>query len=306
MGTVFLVEALKGTTDPLKAGIIQLFLESSEVLRWLPFINVTGRAFAYNTEETLPGVAWRGINGTYTASTGIENPQTETMKVLGGEAKVDSALITMDGGDDTGLMARQVRGKVKAAALDYTESFFNGNAVTAPAEMDGLIKRIRGSQLITSGTAAGAVLTLAMLDEALEAVPGADVIFCNRKIIRKTNALMRAAGQAIETVTPAFGKQLLSYAGVPLGPIDRSADGTKILPFTEHPSDGSSANSTSIYPVRFGDDWVTGLQNPVGIEVTDFGKIQASVDNMIRIEWVVAMAIFNGAATARLYGVKDG
>jgi len=80
-----LLEQTKYGKDPLRAGIIETFVEHSPVLEILPFINIVGNAYTYLQEEKLPGVAFRGLNAGYTASSGVINPQTEAFKIFGGE-----------------------------------------------------------------------------------------------------------------------------------------------------------------------------------------------------------------------------
>ena len=59
----------------LKAGVLAKFAESSEILRVLGFLGINGNSLKYNVEETLPGIGFRGVNGSYTESTGIINPK---------------------------------------------------------------------------------------------------------------------------------------------------------------------------------------------------------------------------------------
>ena len=84
-----LLEAAKLVTDPLKRGVIEIFPRTSPVLERLPFFNVNGQAYKYNIEETLPGIAFRGINESYTEDTGVVNPQVEALYIMGGLSKVD-------------------------------------------------------------------------------------------------------------------------------------------------------------------------------------------------------------------------
>ena len=92
-----LLEAAKLVQDPLKRGVMEIFPRTSPVLERLPFFNVNGQAYKYNIEETLPGIAFRGINATYTESTGIVNPAVEALYILGGLSKVDRALVKTQG-----------------------------------------------------------------------------------------------------------------------------------------------------------------------------------------------------------------
>ena len=143
---------------------------------------------------------------------------------------------------------------------------------------------------------AGGALTLAKLDEMIDAVQGTPTaLFMNKTLRRQVNALMRASGQANETVSDVFGRQIPAYAGIPIGVIEDNANGAPILGFTE---DG---NSSSIYAVRFGvSEYVSGLQCGA-LEVLDLGTVQSW--KQVDIEWIVSFAIFHGKAAARLAGI---
>ena len=92
-----LLEAAKLVQDPLKRGVIEIFPRVSPVLERLPFFNVNGQAYKYNMEETLPGIAFRGVNESYTESTGVVNPQVEALYILGGISYCDRALVKTQG-----------------------------------------------------------------------------------------------------------------------------------------------------------------------------------------------------------------
>jgi hypothetical protein len=117
----------------------------------------------------------------------------------------------------------------------------------------------------------------------------------NKTVRRQLNAAVRSAGQAIETVSGAFGQRLESYAGVPIGIVEEDSTGAQILDFSE-PGD-----TTSIYAVRFGvGEYLGGIQSG-GIAVEDLGLVDIFYKTLI--EWIVGMAIFHPRAAARLQGV---
>ena len=299
-----LLEASKLVTDPLKKGVIEIFPRVSPVLERLPFFNVNGQAYKYNQEQTLPGVAFRGIGESWTESTGIVNPQLEALYVLGGLSYVDNALVKTQGNVNS-LRATYDGMKAKSVALEYTKKFFSGSNTTDPNEFDGLQNRLTGDQLIAMGsTSGGDTLTLVQLDLLLDSVQGSpDVIFCNKTMRRKFNALIRAAGQAREMVTDAFGRQIPSYAGVPIGVIEDDKDGNAILGFTEACSGGGSDVGTSIYAVKFGAaEYVSGLQAGE-MEVEDQGKVLTNYITLV--EWICGLGVFHPKAAARLYGIKN-
>lgn len=301
-----LLEAAKLTTDPLKRGVIEIFPRTSPVLERLPFFGIDGMAYKYNLEQTLPGIGFRGINESYTESTGVVNPAVESLFIGGGISKVDRVLVKTQGASNN-LRAVHDAMKAKALSLEFTKKFFKGDNATYPKEFDGLENRLTGDQVLDMGdTSGGDTLTLAKLDELLDAViGGADVLFMNKTLRRKVNALMRAAGQASETVSDGFGRQINAYAGVPIGVVEDDKDGNAILGFTEENPGGGTAASSSIYAVRFGAaEYVSGLQNG-GMDVKDLGLIAGTPFLGTDIEWICGMGVFHPKAAARLKGISN-
>jgi len=299
-----LLEAAKLTQDPLARGVIEIFPSVSPVLERLPFFDVNGMAYKYNSEQTLPGIAFRNVNESYTESTGVINPGIEALYILGGISKVDRALVKTQGNVND-LRSIYDGMKAKSAALTFTKNFFKGDNETSPEEFDGLERRLTGSQKIAAGsTSGGDELTLDMIDQLIDAVQGGpDVLFMNKTMRRKINKLVRAASQAQETVSDSFGRQISAYAGVPIGIIENDKDGSAILPFTEDNPGGGTAASTSLYAVRFGvAENVCGLQSgPMDVE--DLGLNRTFYETLI--EWICGLGVFHPKAAARLYGVKN-
>jgi len=301
-----LVEASKLIQNPLQKGVVETFASTSPVLERLPFLDVAGNAYAWNQEQTLPGIAFRAINSTYDESTGVVQQKTEALKVFGGISKVDRALVKTQGSLND-IRAVHDTMKAKAASLDFTKTFFKGDDETDTNAFDGLEKRLTGNQVLAASTSAGgAALTLDMLDQLIDAVQGGpDVIFCNKTTRRTINKLIRAAGQATEVVSDAFGRQLQSYAGIPIGVIETDAEGNEILPFTEKDAQTTPADASccSLYACRFGaQEYVSGLQASGGMEVLDQGL--QGIFYQTLIEWICSITVFHPKAAARLMAVK--
>jgi len=283
-----LIEAAKLQQTPLQRGVIEIFPRVSPVLERLPFFPVNGMAYVYNQEETLPGVAFRGINESYTADTGVVNPAVERLFIFGGISQYDRALVKTQGNVNN-LRAVHDAMKAKAEALLFTRTFFKGNNTVNGKEWDGLENRLSGAQVIDNGCND---FSLACLDRTIDAVQGSpDVIFCNKIMRREISAAVRAAGQAIETVTGAFGQQLPAYAGIPIAVIEDDNEGNEILGFTE------GCCSTSIYVVRFGiKEYVCGLQAGA-MDVEDLGANGIFLETLI--EWIAGLGVFHPKAAAR-------
>jgi len=297
------VEASKLIQNPLQKGVVEIFARTSPVLQYLPFMTIAGNAYSWNLEQTLPGIAFRGYNASYTEDTGVVQQSTEALKIFGGLVKLDRAQVKTQGNVNniraihTGLAA-------KAAALHFTETFFKGDSSADANAFDGLENRLTGNQVLSMGSQAGGVaLTLAKLDELIDSVYGGpDVLFMNKTMRRRVNALMRSEDQATEQVSGVFGQQLPAYAGIPIGIIEEGRDGTAILPYDEPDADGNSASCTSIYAVKFGaQEYVSGLQASGGLEVEDQGAVETFLVTLI--EWICSIAIFHPKAAARLKNV---
>ena len=77
-----LVEAAKhamGRDEELRATVMELYARSSDILRTLPFENISGNALQFNREQTLPSVGFRGVNEAFTEGTGVLERVTEAL-----------------------------------------------------------------------------------------------------------------------------------------------------------------------------------------------------------------------------------
>jgi len=292
-----LLEAAKlNSGDVYKAGVIAKFAESSEILRILPFQTIQGNSLKYNVEETLPGIGFRGVNGSYTESTGIINPKTESLSIAGGDIDVDIALVKFMGADQRTVQEGM---KIKALALSWTKTFIKGDSETDPAVFDGLQKRLTGDALIANH-ASGAGLSLAKLDEAIDAVDGANAILMSKSVRRRLTVAARttAVGGNITYTMDEFGRQVTMYNDLPIIIVDKDNENVDILGYTE------TGSTTSVYVVAFGDGMVQGLENG-GMDIRDLGEIDTKPALRTRIEWLSGFGVFAPRSAARLKNITD-
>jgi len=257
-------------------------------------------------EAALPNVAFRGVNSTWTRSAGVINPQAEFLSIMGGEITVDNFQINTEG-NIYDLKAKQYELFSRAMAINFSQTFFEGDTNIDPNSFDGLRRRITGNQLLLMG-ANGAVLTLPFVDQLIDAVIGdteGKYIFLNKTLRRNITSLVRAvSGTGIINFTQdAFGRQNTSYANVPLYVVERSDDASTILDFDE--TAGSSNITASMYCCRFGnEDFVFGIQGSGGdLQVKDFGEIPSEPAHLGRAEWYVSIVMTHGRSAARGYGI---
>jgi len=290
-----LLEASKlSTGDVYRAGVLMKFAETSDILRVLPFTGIAGNSLKYNVEETLPGIGFRGINESFTESTGIINPQTENLAIAGGDLDVDKFIVDTMGADQRAVQEAM---KIKALALAWTKTFIKGDNTSEPREFDGLQVRLTGDALISNGTTA---LSLAKLDEAIDAVDGATHILMNKTMRRLLTVAARTAavGGNITYSLNEFGQRVTEYNGIPILIVDKDNNNTDILGFTE------ASTTTSIYLVSFGEGAVEGLENG-GMSVRDLGELEGKAAFRTRIEWYSCFGVFAPKTAARLSGITN-
>ena len=298
-----LIEAAKSSPNPVQSGIIELYAQNSDILRTLPFNNISGNALRYNREETLPGVGFRGVNEAYSEDVGVINPVTEPLVIAGGDLDVDKFILTTMGADQRSVREAM---KVKALAHRWTKAFIKGDNATEPREFDGLQIRLTGTQKITAGsTANGSALSLAKLDELIDAVDNPTHLIMNRTMRRRLSAAARlyTVGGFLTYGLDEFGRQVAAYNGLPILVVDQDSTGTDILAFDETASSGT-ATATSIYCVSFGDGMFSGIQSG-GVMVTDLGELDTKPVVRTRVEWYSGIALFHAKAAARLWTIGD-
>lgn len=295
-------EMALGNDEVKRAAIIELFA-TPDLLRVMPFTDVAGGAYVYIQEGQLSGVAFRGINESYTSSTGVINPQVERLRIVGGDLDVDKALLKTHG---PGIRSTQEKMKVKALSLYIAGKMVNGDSESDPREFDGLRKRITGSQLFPAGSSSGGdALSLAVLDEAIDAVDGATHLVMSK---RMRNLLSQAAKNPnvagyVTWDKNEYGERVAFYNDLPILVTDYDDTGAQVIDFNEANPGGGSTVGTSIYIVKIGDEGVMGVQNGV-MEVSDLGEINSAPVLRTRIEWLVSMAVMSGRCAARIWGIK--
>ena len=287
-----------------RQGVIEMFARESEILRVLPFMDIIGGAYSYNVEHKLPGVTFRGYNEGYAQDYGVINPETERLRIAGGDLDVDEAMIKTHG---EGIRTTQEAMRIKGMALGIGAKFINGNSQANVREFDGLRARIAGRQLIPANLGAPSAnsgLSLEALDKAIDEVDDATHIIMSKDLLRKVNAGVRAGiGGEITYDLDEFGRRVTRYNGLPIIDPGMDGDGQRVVQFNEAGPAGGN-NTSSVYVVSFGDGKVIGLQNG-GIEVEDLGELETMPILRTRIEWLMGLAVMHGRAASRIWGITE-
>ena len=285
-----LLEAQKHAKTPAELAVVTE-LAAGQLMSVLPFRNIEGNGIFWKREESLPDVGFRNYNGALEESYAEVSQQSESLKLFGGDIKVDSAIVNLEGAE---AKAYQVQSRVRAMRMAWESLFINGDSNQSPSEFDGLAARITAgsSQYFTNGAGA---LSLDKLDEVIDNVDaqgGTKYIVCSKSARRALTRQARDNGQ-IEIGRSEFGYQQTTYMGMPLLELDRDHKNVAIL--------DSDPTAQDLYVVSFGNDHLTGIQNG-GVNVRELGESFDRPQLITRVEWYCGLALINGRAAARLAG----
>ncbi len=302
-----LAEAAKLSNDMLRQGVVETIVKESPVLRQLPFIEIVGNGLTYNRESSLPSIDFYDVGDPWAESTPTFDQRTANLKIMGGDADVDNFLkATRSNIQD--LEAAVIEIKAKALKDKFEETFIYGDAAVNAKQFDGLRKLIdtatAGSQVVAAG-AAGAPLTLAMLDQLIDVIKGGrpDLLLMSRRTRRKINALVRASGGMMETDRDNWGNFIEFWDGVPIGVSDWILDTHIVAGSVETATTGGT--SSTVYAIQFGEGGLCGLTAPGYIAAERVGSLETKDATRTRIKWYVALALFATVKAGALIGVQD-
>ncbi|MBI4285933.1 MAG: phage major capsid protein [Chloroflexi bacterium] len=302
-----LAEAAKLSNDMLLQGVVETIVKDSPILQQLPFVEIVGNGLTYNQENALPSIDFYDVGDTWAESTPTFTQKTANLKIMGGDADVDNFLkATRSNIQD--LEAAVVELKAKALKDKFEDTFVYGNSATNAKQFDGLKKLIdtatASNQVIAAG-ASGATLTLAMLDQLIDAVKGGkpSILLMSRRSRRKINALVRAAGGMMETDRDSWGNFIQFWDGVPIGVSDWILDTHVVASSLETATTGGTCST--IYALQFGEGALCGLTAPGQVSIEPIGSLETKDASRTRIKWYVSLALFSAVKAAALIGVQD-
>jgi HK97 family phage major capsid protein len=289
-------EAAKLTNDLLLRGVIETVVKESQILQYLPFMEVTGTTVAYNREATVPTTSFYDVGDTWTEGTATFTQETAKLSILGGDADVDNFLQATYA-DPNDLEAEVIASRAKSIAHKFSDTFISGSIASDSKSFDGLVNLVSASNQVISMGDNGGALTLDKMDELIDAVkPGRpDLLLMSKRTRRKLSSLRRSSGNLLETDVDAFGRRALFYDGIPLIVDD----------FVPNDEDQGTATDqcSSIYALKFGQGaGLLGLEHG-GITVEQVGELETKDATRWRIKWYAGLALFSELGAARLKGI---
>lgn len=283
------------SNDLLMRGIIDTIVKESQILTFLPFMEVTGTSIAYNREATMPAASFYTVGDTWAEATPTFTKQIASLAIIGGDADVDNFL-QQTYSDTNDIEAEVIANRAKAVAHKFSDTFVNGDTAVDPYAFNGIHKLIPAGQTLSMGTNGGS-LTLAKMDELIDAVkPGRpELLLMSKRTRRKLKDLRRSAGYMLETSVGQFGQQVETYDGIPLIVDDFVSDTQAV---------GTGTNMSTIYALKFGiGAGVMGLENG-GIQVERVGELETKDATRTRLKWYCGLALFSELGAAKLEGIS--
>jgi len=300
-------EASKLSNDMLLQGVVETIVKDSPVLQQLSFIEIVGNVLTYNQEKTLPTIDFYDVGDTWAESTPTFEQKTASLKIMGGDADVDNFLkATRSNIQD--LEAAVVELKAKALKDKFEDTFIYGDSAVNAKQFDGLRKLIdttTASDQVIAMDGTGATLTLAKLDELIDAVKGGkpDMLLMSRRSRRKINALVRAAGGMVESDRDKWGNFVQLWDGIPIGVNDWILDTHVLTGGVETATSGGTCST--IHAFQMGEGALCGLTSPGHLTVEPIGSLETKDASRTRIKWYCSLAMFSSIKAAALIGVKD-
>ena len=289
-----LAEGAKLSNDVLLEGVIETVINDSPILQRLPFIEIVGNGLTYNRENAAATAGFHSVGSAWTEDTPTFTQVTATLKILGGDADVDDYLArTRNNVQD--LEAAVVALKAKAVQQKFDDTVINGDTGVDADAFDGLDVLAIAGQTVSMGVN-GAQLTLARLDETIDAIRGGkpDMLLMSRRTRRELTALSRASGGILEQDRDEFGRMTHFYDGIPVGVNDYISDAQ---------TQGTSGHASTIYALQFGEGGIVGLSGPGGLTVERVGSLETKDATRMRVKWYVSVALFNELKLSRLIGI---
>lgn len=195
----------------LEKGCVKAMSDATPLVEALEVVEIKGNSYSYNVVDTLIPTAHRELGEEVVSNEMQTEKVVRELKILSNAIKTDRVYRHMS--DITDIKAQS------------TELAMISNGKSFEKETIAELKSLEAQGL--AGKKFTGALTIDLLDDALDYVNGANLIFVNNKGHRALKKLLRAEGQSPENIE-SFGKRVIAYNGIPVHVSDDLTD-TEIL-----------------------------------------------------------------------------
>lgn len=291
--------------EDIRRPIIEMFAKSTDLFDALPFEGLKGSAFVYYRQAALATPQFRAIGEASSSGHGTITPLQENTAIIDHDIDVDRAIVDRHGPERRNY--EEVMG-VTAFGQLWATTIIKGDQSTNPRVFNGLqVRAGKYSRTIHNSSASGgAALSLAKLDQAINAVNRPTHIiapFQSRPLWIAAARTQSLSGFVMQEFNlggdKGVGGLKASYAGLPFlwgYPKDLHP---YMLDFNEVASGGGAAVTASLYVVSCGEQRLRGLQlRP--LEARDIGLLQDGKTYRTHLNWDVGVVDEHQYCLARL------
>ncbi len=290
-------EFLKTNPPQMQAGIVKKFVDSSMLLRVMPFLTRPQPGHVFNRQASLPNVTARAIGELPTHSQGSVDPGYEPHKHYSGTAKFDRYQAITDQSD---RIVFELLAFAEALALNYDRDVLKGDSSSNVKNLNGLQFRCTDTtqnHLVhgdAAGTIANALVAKQMCRNPTHWIMGEG--FHNKITLAAHNT---SVGGQIERGKDEMGQEVTIFCGLPIVVVKRDASDTAILEFTE------ANTTTSVYCVSLRLDRLHGIQ-PEQPYVKDLGEDPSNgLQRNIVIDWHPGTVLEHPRSAVRWSGITN-
>lgn len=292
--------------DDLTQSVVNRMMATSPVLADAEFYRIKGNAEYLRKAATATGGDFRALNSPPAENKVNPDFVLVPLKIYSGQVEVDKAN-KRRGDDIDSERARQLFVFGENMAKNFTAEFFKSSV--SSSAFDGLAALVPEAQKLTPSENGFEVVAgndntakkskekfLEEMRKLRALVGGATAYYMNMYVL---NRLTTIAADYIKWEKNEFGVVVPFFDGIPLRDVGNDAEENMVLPNTE--VCGSSANTSSVYAVRWGDKKDLTMATSTGVEVADLGLVDPHYKHSVDFDAVPVLQ--RDKAVAQLKGV---
>lgn len=266
-----LAEMKVGMSDKVTEGVIDTFVQESEILELMPFDNCVspsgGSTLTYGyVQEKLPSTtAFRALNTEYAPTLATVEKKSVDLKIFGGAFDMDRVTKAAEGKYNN--MAYQLKKKIISAVGTFHNAMINGDSAKDAESFDGLDKMLVGTSTEFNTDTVIDLSTIERIksnaDQFYEMLTKlineteAQAVMVNSDMKTKIQTIARILGYKTES-EEAFGRMVTSINGVRIIDLknvvtveDNKAKETPIIDKVARTVGTEQTGITDIYAVKF-------------------------------------------------------
>ena len=275
----------------------------------LPFVEVLGNSWTYDTITTRSTASFYTVGDTWAESTPVVTQTTALLKVLGGDANIDNFLLATRA-NKLDLKGEVLNDRITSIKEKFMDTFYYGDDSADTKSFDGLHLLMSSTtyntvQEATDGN--GGAGSSAALQQAIDLIHGFDAshLLMAKTTRRLMNTYLDGVGSAFTAVRDEYGRIIEYFRGLKIAVDDH-------ITITESTTDAGIYESstdddqTSIFVATFAPKAFCGIQGPNSVETVPLGDLETKDAQGYRIKWYCGLKFEDLRSCAKYIGILSG